>query len=85
MQKVLAEPAPLATAARAPYDPREQAVSGDPWTDPDPQPGDFDAELATLDSNVVEIHEGDCKATMNILVDRQPEPANGDRDGSAGT
>jgi hypothetical protein len=43
-------------------------VSKDPWTDPDPQPGDFDAELATLDPRYVEIHEGSPEATLRILV-----------------
>jgi hypothetical protein len=27
----------------------------DPWTDPDPQPGDFDAELENLDDLEVEV------------------------------
>ena len=30
-----------------------------PWTDPDPQPGDLDAELELLDESVVEYHEAD--------------------------
>ena len=28
----------------------------DPWTDPDPQPGDFDADLADIDPHLVETH-----------------------------
>jgi len=30
----------------------------DPWTDPDPQPGDFDSELDRTRPDQVEIHEG---------------------------
>lgn len=36
-------------------------MANDPWTDPDPQPGDFDAYLESIDPNDprhVEIHEG---------------------------
>jgi hypothetical protein len=29
-----------------------------PWTDPDPQPGDFDAELDRASSDQIEVHEG---------------------------
>jgi hypothetical protein len=39
-----------------------------PWTDPDPQPGDFDAELALLDSSAIEHHDGDPSATLRIVV-----------------
>ncbi len=34
-----------------------------PWKDPDPQPGDFDAEL---DQAQVEIHEGNPDAELSI-------------------
>ena len=30
----------------------------DPWTDPDPQPGDFDSELERAQSDRIEIHDG---------------------------
>jgi hypothetical protein len=30
-----------------------------PWTGLEPQPGDFDAELATVDPRFVEAHHGD--------------------------
>jgi hypothetical protein len=43
-------------------------MAKDPWTDPDPQPGDFDAELALLDSSAIEHHDGDPSATLRILV-----------------
>ena len=39
-----------------------------PWTDPDPQPGDLDAELALLDESALEYHEGDPSATLRIVV-----------------
>jgi hypothetical protein len=38
-------------------------MAKDPWKDPDPQPGDFDAEL---DHTQVEIHEGNSDAKLSI-------------------
>lgn len=35
----------------------------DPWKDPEPQPGDFDAEM---DQAQVEIHEGNPDAELSI-------------------
>lgn len=43
-------------------------MTSNPWTDPDPQPGDFDAELAKLDPRYVEHHEGDPDAKLIVLV-----------------
>lgn len=43
-------------------------MSRDPWTDPDPQPGDLDAELELLDDSAFEYHEGDASATLNLMV-----------------
>ena len=40
----------------------------DPWTDPDPQPGDLDAELAMLDESAFEYHEGHPEAKLRILI-----------------
>jgi hypothetical protein len=40
----------------------------DPWTDSDPQPGDFDADLATIDPRFVEAHDGDSKVTLRIVL-----------------
>ena len=40
----------------------------DPWTDPAPQPGDFDATLDRADPNQIEIHEGNPDAKLSILV-----------------
>ena len=43
-------------------------MTKNPWTDPDPQPGDFDAELELLDESAVEYHEGDPSASFRIVV-----------------
>lgn len=40
----------------------------DPWADPDPQPGDFDAELDLAQPDQIEIHEGNPDARLTILV-----------------
>jgi hypothetical protein len=48
-------------------------MAKDPWTDPDPQPGDFDAELALLDPSAIEHHDGDPSATLRILVSVEGE------------
>jgi hypothetical protein len=48
-------------------------MTKDPWTDPDPQPGDFDAELARLDESAFEHHEGHPGAKMRILISVEGE------------
>jgi hypothetical protein len=48
-------------------------MSKDPWTDPDPQPGDLDAELAMLDPSAIEHHDGDPSATLRILISIEGE------------
>lgn len=50
-------------------------MSVNPWTDPDPQPGDFDAELAKLDPRYVEHHDGDPEAKLVVLVGVEGEDA----------
>jgi hypothetical protein len=50
-------------------------TSMDPWTDPDPQPGDFDADLAKLDPRYIERHDGDPDATLIVLVGVEGEDA----------
>jgi len=50
-------------------------MSVDPWTAPDPQPGDFDAEFATIDPRYVERHEGDPDAKIRILLSVEGEDA----------
>jgi hypothetical protein len=43
-------------------------MTKDPWTDPDPQPGDFDTYLATIDPDNVETHEGNPSAQLTIVL-----------------
>jgi hypothetical protein len=50
-------------------------MSTDPWTDPDPKPGDFDADLAKLDPRYVEDHEGDPDAKLIVLIGVEGEDA----------
>jgi hypothetical protein len=47
-------------------------MTKDPWTNPDPQPGDFDAEL---DRGRIEIHEGNASAKLSILVSVEGDDA----------
>jgi hypothetical protein len=47
----------------------------DPWTAPDPQPGDFDAALATIDPRDVEHHAGSPDAKARILLTVEGEDA----------
>lgn len=51
-------------------------MTSNPWTDPDPQPGDFDAEFAKLDPRYVEHHDGDPDAKLIVLVGVEGEDAN---------
>lgn len=50
-------------------------MTKDPWTDPDPQPGDFDADLAEIDPRYVEVHEGNPNAKLTIVVGVEDEDA----------
>jgi len=50
-------------------------MSKDPWTDPDPQPGDFDGDLAALDARSVAHHDGNPDAKLRILVSVEGEDA----------
>jgi hypothetical protein len=50
-------------------------MAKDPWTDPDPQPGDFDADLMTIDPRYVEVHEGNPDAKLTIVVGIEDEDA----------
>jgi hypothetical protein len=47
-------------------------MAKDPWRDPDPQPGDFDAEL---DRAQIEMHEGNPDAKLSILVNVEGDDA----------
>jgi hypothetical protein len=50
-------------------------MSKDPWRDPNPEPGDFDALLATTDRRLVEVHDGNTDAVLRILVSVEGEDA----------
>ena len=50
-------------------------MSKDPWTERDPQPGDFDALLATIDPRFVETHAGNPDARLRIFVSVEGEDA----------
>jgi hypothetical protein len=50
-------------------------MSNDPWTDPDPQPGDFDADLANIDQRFVETHAGNANAKLRLLISVEGEDA----------
>ncbi len=47
----------------------------DPWTDPDPQPGDFDTDLEGVDPRYVEAHVGNPDAKLTIVVGVEDEDA----------
>ena len=44
-------------------------MAGDPWTAPDPQPGDFDELLAALDADAIEGHDGYLDAQVTVIPD----------------
>ena len=48
-------------------------MSKDPWTDSDPQPGDFDADLAGIDPRFVEAHAGNPDAKLRLLISVEGE------------
>lgn len=50
-------------------------MTKDPWTDPDPQPGDFDADLAEIDPRYVEVLPGNPHAKLTIVVGIEDEDA----------
>jgi len=50
-------------------------MTSNPWTDPDPQPGDFDADLAKLDPRYIEHRDGCPDAKIIVLVGVQGEDA----------
>lgn len=49
-------------------------MARDPWTDPDPQPGDFDAELLALDPRYVELHRGNPSVKVTIVREEDVDP-----------
>jgi len=58
-------------------------MSANPWRDPDPQPGDFDADLAKRDPRYVEHHDGEPDGLARDLhpgrVSSSKEPLPDDR------
>lgn len=50
-------------------------MSSDPWTNDDPQPGDFDAVLESIDSELVESHDGNPNAVVRVLVSVEGDDA----------
>lgn len=50
-------------------------MTEDPWTDPDPQPGDFDADLAAIDPRDVQVVEAGSGARLTIVVSVEGEDA----------
>lgn len=46
-----------------------------PWSDLDPQPGDFDSDLDSAESRRIEIHPGNPDATLSILVSVEGDDA----------
>lgn len=50
-------------------------MSKEPWTDPDPQPGDFDADLAAADPGSIEAHEGHAEGKLRILISVEGDDA----------
>jgi hypothetical protein len=50
-------------------------MSKDPWTDPDPQPGDFDDELAAIDPRDVQIVDAGSGGRVTLVVSVEGEDA----------
>jgi hypothetical protein len=50
-------------------------MSESPWTDLEPQRGDFDAELTTSDPRFVHVHKGGDDAKVRIVVRIEGEDA----------
>jgi hypothetical protein len=53
-------------------------MAKDPWRDPDPQPGDFDTYLESIDPRdprYVQIHQGNPAAKVRFIVSVEGEDA----------
>lgn len=50
-------------------------MATDPWTDSDPQPGDFDVDLTAIDTRYVDAHVGNPDARLTIVVGVEDEDA----------
>ncbi len=47
----------------------------DPWSNRDPEPGSFDADLASIDPDLIDVQEGHPDARLRILVSVEGEEA----------
>jgi hypothetical protein len=50
-------------------------MSESPWTALEPEPGDFDADLATIDPRFVDAHKGDPDAKVRVVVSIEGDDA----------
>jgi hypothetical protein len=50
-------------------------MTKDPWTDSDPQPGDFDADVRAIDPRDVQVVEAGSGAKVTIVVNVEGEDA----------
>ncbi len=50
-------------------------MTEDPWTDPNPQPGDFDDELAAIDPRDVQVVEAGSGSHVTLVVSVEGEDA----------
>ncbi|MGH2714415.1 MAG: hypothetical protein ACRDM7_11125 [Thermoleophilaceae bacterium] len=50
-------------------------MAKDPWTDPDPQPGDFDDELDAIDPRDVQVVEAGSGGRVTIVISVEGEDA----------
>ncbi len=50
-------------------------MTKDPWTDPDPQPGDFDADVRATPPHDIQIVEAGSGAKITIVVNVKGEDA----------
>jgi hypothetical protein len=50
-------------------------MTKDPWTDPDPQPGNFDADVRATDAHDIQIVEAGSGAKVTIMVNVKGEDA----------
>jgi len=50
-------------------------MTKDPWTDPDPQPGDFDAEIEAMDPSDVQVVEAGNGAKVTVVISVSGEDA----------
>jgi len=50
-------------------------MTKNPWTDPDPQPGDFDAEIDAMDHRDIQVVEAGNGAKVTVVVNVSGEDA----------